>query len=128
MLKKLLKSLLPPTIVFTFHILMIAVFRIYTIFPAFDIPMHFLGGLSIVKNEIILIKLFNSQINAPKWFLFLWIIGMTLLAVTLWEFAEFVGDYYLHTTMQVSLADTMLDALLGLIGGGVAGVYYTAKK
>ena len=126
--KKTFKILLPPTIVFLFHVLMIVVFRIYTIFPAFDIPMHLIGGLSIGISAIIWINFYKSQIQAPKWFLFLWIIGLTLLAVTLWEFAEFAGDYYFHTTMQVSLADTMLDALLGLVGGGIAGIYYVVKK
>ena len=123
MFKKILKPILPPAIVFTFHILMIAIFRIYTHFPAFDIPMHFLGGLSIGISAIILLNIFKTKINAPKFFIFVWIIGLTVLMATLWEFAEFIGDYYFQTQMQISLADTMADMFLGLAGGTVAGVY-----
>lgn len=121
---KLFKPLLPPAIVFIFHAIMIVVFNIYKVFPAFDIPMHFVGGLSIGISAIMLIKIFESKITAPKWFQFVWIVGLAVIAATIWEFAEFGSDYFFQTVMQPSLADTMLDMFLGLIGGGVAGIYY----
>jgi hypothetical protein len=123
-----IKPILPPAIVFIFHALMIIIFDIYTIFPAFDIPMHFLGGLSIGISAIMLIKIFKSKITTPKWFQFIWIVGLAVIAATVWEFAEFGSDYFLHTLMQPSLADTMLDMFLGMIGGCVAGGWFAIKQ
>jgi hypothetical protein len=36
-----------------------------------------------------------------------------------WEFAEYVYDRAFGTRHQLSLDDTLLDMLLGIIGGGV---------
>ncbi|MFA7662971.1 MAG: hypothetical protein WCX88_03595 [Patescibacteria group bacterium] len=107
---------------------MIAVFNIYTIFPAFDIPMHFLGGLSIGVSAIILLNIFKSKITTPKWFLFLWIISLTVMIAVLWEFAEFTADYFFQTQMQLSLADTMGDLLMGMLGGMTAGIWFIKKS
>ena len=128
MLKPLLKIFLPPIIIFLFHVIMIAVFNIYTIFPAFDIPMHFLGGLSIGVSAIILLNIFKSKITTPKWFLFLWIISLTVMIAVLWEFAEFTADYFFQTQMQLSLADTMGDLLMGMLGGMTAGIWFIKKS
>jgi hypothetical protein len=38
-------------------------------------------------------------------------------SAVLWEFAEFLSDRYLGTNTQKGLEDTLLDLLLGLIGG-----------
>jgi len=44
--------------------------------------------------------------------------------VITWEFLEFSSDYVLYTTAQPSLANTMQDMFLGIIGG-IMGYFIT---
>lgn len=46
----------------------------------------------------------------------------SVVAAVIWEFAEFVSDRYFGTGAQVSVADTMGDLLMGMLGAGVVMV------
>jgi hypothetical protein len=37
-------------------------------------------------------------------------------AALFWEFMEFASDVFLHTTVQQSLSETMLDLVFGVLG------------
>lgn len=111
-----------PVLVFTIHIAAILGLDIYSRYPEFDIPMHFVGGVAIayffgtcyrVATHLGLFGQPSSAVFPPM------ILGLTSLAAVVWEFAEFIADqkFGLHT--QPSLADTLLDLLMGLSGGVV---------
>jgi hypothetical protein len=46
------------------------------------------------------------------------LLSLTATAATSWEFAEFISDRFLHTSLQPSIANTMQDQFLGILGGG----------
>ena len=53
----------------------------------------------------------------------LWSIGPVSFVAVLWEFHEFLLDYFFHTAIQSSVADTMGDLFFGLVGGFIASIY-----
>jgi hypothetical protein len=82
--------------------------------------MHFLGGVAICHFY------HRASINASA----LGVVGpfhpithavLVFTSVTtttvLWEFAEYASDRGLGTHAQVDLDDTLLDMLLGMVGG-----------
>lgn len=111
-----------PVLVFVFHIMAIIGFNIYSRFPEFDIPMHFVGGVAIAyffggcyqaaaKRELL---------GQPAAVMFPpMILGLTCLAAVVWEFAEFLVEQWFGIRTQPSLADTLLDLLMGLLGGAI---------
>ncbi len=130
-LVQLLKCFYPPALVFFMHIMLGGYFRFYLIFPNFDIPMHFLGGMSIGITGILLLNLAQKQgwMNIQKKIIsFFVILCFVALAAILWEFLEWIGDFYLHTRMQQGLTDTMGDMFLGLIGGLISTVLLFVPK
>jgi hypothetical protein len=111
-----------PVLVFVIHLVAILGFDIYSRFPEFDIPMHFVGGVAIAyffgrsyrtAAERDLLGQPATVVFAPM------ILGLTCLAAVIWEFAEFVVDQRFGIRSQPGLADTMLDLLMGLLGGAI---------
>jgi hypothetical protein len=43
--------------------------------------------------------------------------SITATATVFWEFAEFITDQILHMNIQISLANTMQDQFMGILGG-----------
>jgi hypothetical protein len=111
-----------PTLVFVAHVLSCYVFNGYGAFPSLDVPMHFLGGVAI---SFFLWTVFRACIRSgilgrPNGVaLAVLTFSSTVSCAVLWEFAEFLSDRYLGTNSQVGLGDTLLDMLLGIIGGVV---------
>ena len=111
-----------PVLVFSIHVVALVCFDIYRRFPEFDIPMHFAGGVAIAHffgmsyHTAAQRKLLGepSAVMFPPM-----ILGLTSLAAVVWEFAEFIADRQFGTHSQPSLADTLLDLLMGLLGGAV---------
>ncbi len=109
-----------PITVFCIHVIAILILDVYSFFPNFDIPMHFVGGLAITfffiesvisaKSNLIL---GNPSIVALIMMMFL----LTCTTTIFWEFAEWIMDKLFLTHAQVSLDDTLLDMLLGILGG-----------
>jgi hypothetical protein len=53
------------------------------------------------------------------------IITLTATAAVIWEFAEFLSDQVLETDLQGSIANTMQDQFLGILGGATwAFIFY----
>ena len=124
--KKIIQIVLFPVIVFVFNRLVNMPFDLYSMFPWLDIPMHFIGGVSIGVSASLLLRYQQErsscgQVN--RFFCFFWIIGIVSLMATLWEFYEFTSDYFFHTEWQIGVADTTGDLFFGLVGGSVAGLY-----
>ena len=93
----------------------------YEMFPAMDIPFHYMGGLSIAYTASrILLYLESEKISAElnKVIFLVLLLSLTATAAVSWEFAEFISDRFLYTNLQPSIANTMQDQFLGILGGG----------
>lgn len=109
-----------PVLVFVIHLVALLGFDIYNRFSEFDIPMHFAGGVAIAyffgvcyreAAQLGLLGQPSANVFPPM------ILGLTSLAAVVWEFAEFVADQQFGVHTQPGLADTLLDLLMGLLGG-----------
>ena len=119
-----------PITVLLAHFIASKVLDLYIIFPNLDIPFHFAGGLSIAYTSAqILSYLEKEKITAKlNQVVFLVVIfSLTATATVFWEFAEFIGDQLLNTNIQISLANTMQDQLMGILGGVTWMFIYTKK-
>ena len=126
-LKKLLKIFSPPIIVLSSHIILIPI-GAYTFYPWLDIPMHFLGGLSVYLTYSMLFEWMKKKGEVGKMnelIFFLFMISLVVLTAVLWEFMEFILDRMTASYTQLGLADTMGDLFLGIIGGVFA--YFIIK-
>ncbi|WP_165070730.1 hypothetical protein [Paludisphaera rhizosphaerae] len=111
-----------PSLVFLAHAVASLGFHAYQRWPSLDIPMHFLGGVvicyfyhraSINASAVGLLGPFHRVTHV--------ILVFALVATTtvFWEFAEYISDQVFGTHAQVDLEDTLLDMLLGIVGGVV---------
>jgi hypothetical protein len=100
----------------------------YGAFPPLDVPMHFFGGFVMGMLAIALQHEFLQVHRLPKaawWHELLFVLGFVGLVAIGWEFFEFGVDalWSLRDAIgvsQVSMADTMADLAVGLLGGLVA--------
>ena len=109
-----------PLSVFTFHVIAVVGWDIYSRFPDFDIPMHFLGGVAItyfLGGCYRTARQFELLGNPEKVLYPVTVFGLTCVAAVVWEFAEFLMDRRFGTHSQPSLDDTLLDLLMGMSGG-----------
>lgn len=119
-LRDILRGFAAPTALFVFHVIADAGFRVYVKLPWFDVPMHFLGGVMIAILVGSFYKSFRRAGIFPALSRMAYVALGTCIVVMFavwWEFAEFLIDQVFGTTFQPSLADTMLDLLLGMAGG-----------
>jgi len=111
-----------PTLVFGAHVLLSCGFNAYKAFPPLDIPMHLLGGVAI---SFFLWTAYRAGIRSgtlgrPSNLALVTLTFTSTVACALfWEFAEFLSDRYFGTNSQAGLEDTLLDMLLGVVGGAV---------
>lgn len=119
-----------PILVFALHILAILVLDIYSRYPDFDVPMHFVGGAAIAyffgacyrsADKLELLGRPSEIVFPPL------ILGLTSLAAVMWEFAEFVAERQFGIRTQPGLADTLLDLLMGLLGG-IAWIAWSHRR
>lgn len=111
-----------PITVFSIHVLSVFLLNMYTVFPSFDIPMHFLGGVAITYFYIqcITCGIKENILGRPSFLAVILLIFLLTCTTTIfWEFAEWTSDVLFKTHMQVSLNDTLLDMVLGILGGVV---------
>ena len=111
-----------PVLVFGTHILMSSVFYTYAAWPDVDIIMHFAGGFAIAFFVSGCFRaLPRGEVNRSRVVLLeLLLIGsLTVTAAVFWEFREFAYDQFLGGNRQVSLANTMQDLAMGIMGSGL---------
>ena len=116
----------PLTVLFA-HLIGSKVLNLYMLFPNLDILSHFAGGFSIAYTSTqILTYLEKEKIMAPPHpvLLLVLIFSLTATAAVFWEFAEFIGDQLLKANIQISLANTMQDQFMGIVGGTVWIIIY----
>ena len=102
--------------------------QLFILFPALDIPTHFLGGVAITYFFRIAIR--NAQtlvgeIPFPVQVLF----AFTCAATTMifWEFYEYIFDYFFDTQMVRGVTDTTVDFFVGLLGALMVSVFYKKR-
>lgn len=109
-----------PAGVLAAHAILSGIFRLYLIFPNIDIPFHYAGGLSIAYASAQILSFLEREktVAVLNRIIFLvLIVSLTATAAVFWEFTEFLIDQWLHTNVQVSLANTMQDQFMGILGG-----------
>jgi predicted PurR-regulated permease PerM len=119
-----------PTFVLCAHLFASQVLDLYKTFPNLDIPFHFAGGLSIAYTSTRILSYLEKEkiTRALNQVIFLVLIfSLTATATVFWEFAEFIGDQLLNTNIQISLANTLQDQFMGILGGAAWIVLYTRK-
>lgn len=87
--------------------------------------VHFLGGVSTAIFGYYLLDLvkkfkFINTLNKVVDFFIILIFVMSITVV--WEFYEYLSDVYLLTNAQPSVADTMKDMFMGMLGAIVFGI------
>ena len=83
----------------------------------FDHLLHFLGGAAIAyffSRFLALLSLIPT--TSHSWLIYAATFTSSCTAALFWEFVEFASDTFLHTNVQQSLSETMLDLLFGVLG------------
>ena len=127
---KLASLFLFPTIVYLVHVV-VRTLGGYEIFPDIDIPFHYLGGLSIAYScARVLSYLESEKLTAAlhRGYFLLLLFSITATVAVFWEFAEFLSDRVLNTSLQPSIANTMHDQFLGILGGGTWALIYFKRE
>ena len=92
-------------------------FGAYQVYPWLDIPTHFMGGVAIAyfyRSAIANSQKLVGSIPVPiQILLTLTCTGTTTI---LWEFFEYISDFFFHTNMILGLEDTLKDMFFGLLG------------
>jgi hypothetical protein len=115
----LLKIFWFPLSVYITHLVFTYLLDAYTLFPWIDIPMHYLGGLSMAYSLLLVLsELQHQQVIKPleRIIELLLIFSLVTTAAVFWEFSEFTADQILGTNGQISLKNTMKDLFVGVIG------------
>jgi len=116
-----------PLSVFGFYVLGLA-FHLFNLFPAIDIPTHFLGGVVITyfyRSAIRHSQKFVGEIPLAVQVLFAF--TCTGTTTILWEFYENILDFFFGTHMVRGLEDTIIDLFIGLLGALVLSVTYRRR-
>jgi hypothetical protein len=127
---KVLSFFLFPITVLVVHLIASKVLNLFMIFPDLDIPFHYIGGLSIAYASVQILSYLEKETISTRLnkVLFLVLIfSLTATATVFWEFAEFLGDQLLDTNLQISLANTMRDQFMGILGGATWVLIYFKK-
>ncbi|OGL74497.1 hypothetical protein A3D73_03750 [Candidatus Uhrbacteria bacterium RIFCSPHIGHO2_02_FULL_60_44] len=106
-LTTLSRALLPSLVVLTLSLALTNVENV-------DFLMHFLGGVAIAWGMVIIVK--DKKPSLSTWLRNYLAFSTTAVIGILWEFHEWVEDYYFLTSRQPDLTDTMNDLLMDLLG------------
>ena len=115
-----------PAGVFLFDLFLIY-FKVYDVLPNLDIPMHFIGGLSIAYMSALFLIYFNDKnlIKIRNDFLFVFVVvSVVSFIAVLWEFFEFSLKVFFNLPFQPCLDDTLMDLLMGILGGFFGGAIF----
>lgn len=121
----------PPIFVFSLHVFLVWVLNVYSYFPWLDIPMHYLGGLSIaysLDRSQILLQDQKIVSRLDKTIELILVFSSVSTIAIFWEFAEFLLDHFFGTDLQVSLPNTMQDLFMGILGAATLIGYKIVKR
>jgi len=107
-----------PTLIFLSHVI-VWFMKVYEVWPPIDIPMHFLGGVSITYffwKSISICGSNSLSLQLQTRVKVVLALSLTGSTTVLWEFAEYIADHTMCSGIQLGLEDTLLDMLLGILG------------
>lgn len=120
-----------PMFIFAAHVFVSRVLHGYILFPSLDIPMHYLGGLSMGYSSFLALAFLQQhKIISPLDKAVAWVFVFTLVTTiaVFWEFAEFSMDQLIGTNLQLHLPNTMQDLFMGMLGAVTIIGYKMIKK
>lgn len=82
----------------------------------FDHLLHFLGGMAIAYFFFRVFVLLSVLPTTDRWLIYAGTFTSSCTAALFWEFVEFASDVFLHSHVQQSLSETMLDLVFGVLG------------
>jgi hypothetical protein len=85
-----------------------------------DLPLHLVGGATAGVGYVLLVSWtlpHRILSGIPRLHLMLSTLSFVALVAVLWEFFELFTDTYLDTGLQGSVAETLKDIAVGLLGG-----------
>ena len=109
-----------PLGVFLAHILVSRGLGLYREVPHLDVPMHLAGGVAIAYFFARAVELEVGRVVVGALTPYgagLLTLALTCTAAVGWELAEWTSDALGWTSAQAGNDDTMLDMLLGVVGG-----------
>lgn len=96
-----------------------------------DNYLHVMGGMAIAASSLVVLRLAERldwiKIKNAAAALLL-VVGFVAAAAALWEFYEFLHDYFYGTHFQPSNADTMADLFMGMLGGAAWYIGHWVRK
>lgn len=119
-----------PTTVLLVQLIVSKVLNLYIMFPNLDIPFHYIGGLSIAYTSAQTISHLEKEkifTRLDKVVFLAFVFSLAATSTIFWEFAEYIGDQLLDTKIQISLANTMQDQFMGILGGATWVFIYSKK-
>lgn len=125
-MKKFLRFFKFPAAVFLVN-LIFALLHLYQTFEWLDIPMHFIGGLSVAYMGLLFLNYFRRKHVIDlysKTLNFMIIISFVAFVAVLWEFFEFLLKTFFELNTQPSVADTIGDLFMGLVGAVAGWIVY----
>lgn len=102
--------------------------HIFKIFPALDMPVHFMGGFMITyfyRAALRHSQKLVGEIPLPIQVLCAFTCAGT--TAVLWEFYENISDHFAGTHMMRGLQDTLVDLLMGLLGALLLSLFYRKR-
>ena len=103
---------------------------LYDKFLWLDNPMHFIGGVSVAYSFLMTLDYLHNEkyLKLNKLFLFIFAVSLVGLFAVVWEFYEFLTQLFTGIIYQPSIADTMKDLFLALLGGTVTSLVFILRK
>lgn len=124
---RILSFFIFPACVFLLNFFLELFFNISDIYPWIDIPLHFLGGVSIAYMSILFLKDFELKgtiYRRNKLFFILIVVSLVGFAAVLWEFWEYYFSWTVGWIYIYSLEDTLGDLFFGLLGGFAGAIAF----
>lgn len=110
---------------------------LYDVWVWIDIPMHFIGGIAIGMFALAIwlegiheVRFKGWLAKHLEWWLVpLFVLGFVSIVSIVWEWHEFVLDLIMtgELVRQPNIEDTMLDFLMGMLGGAFSMIFYKRK-
>jgi hypothetical protein len=112
-----------PALVLAAHLAAARLLNLYALIPNLDMPFHLAGGFSIgyTAGRLLGFLQWEKRIGpVDETAGMALVFSVSAAAAVIWELMEFVMDRLVGTRLQISLANTMQDQFLGLLGGSLA--------
>jgi len=106
-----------PLLVFVLFVAGAKITDIYLLYPDFDMPTHFCGGMAMTYFYLVAICLSQNLIGkVPDLIKLALSLSLTAVTAIIWEFLEYLSDISLGSKLNLGVTDILSDLLFGLLG------------